>query len=157
MKHRLVVRSVKLPANVNTIWPKLSKLSTLQYIARPYATFRPVDRSDDLKWQPGEVYRFRFRLFGALPLGIHTIRVMHFDQAAGIIYTEESNPHVPVWNHKIILTAIDHDHTGYTDEVEIHAGWKRLSCVCGPSCFTLIGKENGYVCFTKTHKGERKR
>ncbi|MBP3541132.1 MAG: hypothetical protein J6K72_04865 [Clostridia bacterium] len=99
-------------------------LSTLQHIARPYATFQPVDRSDDLKWQPGEVYRFRFQLFGALPLGIHTIRVMRFDQAAGIIYTEESNSHVPVWNHKIILKPINHNHTGYTDEVEIHAGRK---------------------------------
>jgi ligand-binding SRPBCC domain-containing protein len=129
MKHRLIVRSSIFPADADTIWTKLSRLSTLQHVAKPYATFRPVDGSSDLNWLPGEVYRFRFRLFGVLPLGTHTIKVKRFDREAGIVYTEESNPHVPVWNHTIKLEAIDGGYTLYTDEVEIDAGWK-TAAVC---------------------------
>lgn len=124
MKHQPVVRTSIFPADADTIWKKLTKLSTLQRIASPYATFKPVDGSGDLNWQPGAVYRFRFRLFGLLPLGIHTIRVQRFDRADSIVYTEESNPYVPVWNHTIRLERIDSGHTRYTDEVEIGAGWK---------------------------------
>jgi hypothetical protein len=88
MKHRLIVRSSIFPADADTIWKKLTKLSTLQRIASPYATFRPMDGIGDLSWQPDAVYRFRFRLFGLLPLGIHTIRVQRFDRADGIVYTQ---------------------------------------------------------------------
>ena len=129
MKHRLIVRTSTFPADADTIWTKLSRLSTLQHIAKPYATFRPVDGSSDLNWLPGEGYRFRFRLFGVLPLGIHFIQVKRFDRVAGIVYTEESNPHVPVWNHTIRLEETGRDHTLYTDEVEISAGWK-TAVVC---------------------------
>ena len=42
------------------------------------------------------------------------------------IYSMEWNKHVPVWNHNITLVRLDEGHTRYTDQVEIHAGWKTL-------------------------------
>jgi hypothetical protein len=107
---------------VERMFPLLKQLNTLQQIASPYASFAPVDGSQNLTWQPGETYRFHFRLFGLIPFGIHTIQVVDF--APGGILTREGNPHVPVWNHRILLETMDEQTLRYTDEVEIGAGWK---------------------------------
>jgi hypothetical protein len=99
-------------------------MQTLQYIASPYATFTPINGSDELIWKEGETFSFRFKLFGVIPFGIHTIKVIDFDEATYRIYTNESNTHVPIWNHSILLKPLGDNGSQYTDEVEIYAGWK---------------------------------
>ena len=64
------------------------------------------------------------RLFGFIPFGTHTIRILRFDPEK--ISSREGNEHVPVWNHDILLVSVDECHTEYTDRVEIRAGWKTL-------------------------------
>ena len=51
------------------------------------------------------------------------------------IYTYESNKHVPVWNHEIILEKIDENTTKYADVVEIDAGWKTVFVCMWAKCF----------------------
>ena len=109
------------PAPREEVLSRLQRLETLQYIAAPYATFVLVENSKDFIWKTGAVSSYRFRLFGIIPFGVHTIRIERFD-AEGI-QSRESNPHVPVWDHLITLNDMG-EQTGYTDEVEIHAGWK---------------------------------
>jgi len=40
------------------------------------------------------------------------------------VFSREGNEHVPVWNHDITMIPVDGNHTKYTDQVEIRAGWK---------------------------------
>ncbi len=103
----------------------MQKLKTLQYIAYSYATFELVKGNDELIWNAGTVSSFKFKLFGWIPFGIHTIKVIRFGLADGI-FTNESNKHVPVWNHEITLEKVDENNTKYTDVVEIDAGWKTV-------------------------------
>ena len=70
----------------------------------------------------GGVSSWRFRLFGVIPFGVHTIRIVRFDGNG--ISSREGDEHVPVWNHDITLIPLDNAHTRYTDRVEIQAGWK---------------------------------
>ncbi len=128
MKSRIVYRRSIFPADIETVFRLLKSLDTLQYIARPYASFKPVDGVDGIVWNEGRTFRFRFRLFCLIPFGTHTIHVIRFAKSG--IYTEESNTHVPVWNHKIELQPTADGRTAYSDEVEISAGWK--------TCFVLI-------------------
>ena len=123
MKNKIVTKTSIFPASKSEVYERIQELSTLQHIAFPYASFKPLNGSDDLIWKPGHSFEFRFRLFGVIPFGVHTINVIEFDENTGI-YTREGNPHVPVWNHRIILKAIGEASTEYTDEVEIGAGWK---------------------------------
>lgn len=123
MKNRVVTKTSVFPASKTEVYERIQRLSTLQHIAFPYATFRPLNGSDDLVWKPGHRFEFRFRLFGVIPFGVHTISVIEFDEDRGI-YTEEGNRHVPVWNHRIFIEPLDGDSVRYTDEVEIGAGWK---------------------------------
>ena len=42
------------------------------------------------------------------------------------IYTNETNTHVPIWNHCIVLKDNGNGTTDYSDEVEIGAGRKTV-------------------------------
>ena len=123
MHERTVVRSCILPASKEVVFEKLQELKTLQYIASPYATFTPVEPDNNLIWREGESFSFYFKLFGFIPFGVHTIRVIEFNADRGI-YTNESNPSVPVWNHRILLEQAGGDAVKYTDEVQMAAGRK---------------------------------
>ncbi len=123
MKNKIVTKTSVFPASKAVVYEHIQRLSTLQHIAFPYATFKPADGTEGLVWKAGRRIDFRFRLFGIIPLGIHSINVIEFDEHGGI-YTKEGNRHVPVWNHRIIIEPIDGGSVRYTDEVEIGAGWK---------------------------------
>lgn len=124
-KTRTVQKTSVFPSDKDKLFALLQKLETLQYIARPYATFTPLDKKREIIWKEGERPSFRFSLFGIIPLGIHRINVIRFDKENGI-YTNEGNRLVPVWNHEIILEETDDRKCLYTDKVEIGAGWKTV-------------------------------
>ena len=111
------------PASRDVVFQKLQRPETLRTIAKPYAAFDPVDSAAAV-WTVGGKSSWRLRLFGVIPFGTHTIRIMRFD--AERISSREGNRHVPVWNHDILLVPIDENHTEYTDRVEIQAGWKTV-------------------------------
>ena len=117
----IVQKTSVLPAGRDAVFQKLQKLETLQYIAWPFATFEPVDNAVPT-WTVGGTFSYRFRLFGVIPFGTHTIHIVRFDPES--IRSREANEHVPVWNHDIIMEPVDANHTEYTDRVEIRAGWK---------------------------------
>ena len=120
----MIVRKTSVfPAPRDEVLSRLQRLETLQYIAAPYATFIPVSETADFRWEAGASSEYRFKLFGIIPFGIHTIRIERFDQDG--IQSREHNRHVPVWDHLITLKDLG-DRTEYTDEVVIRAGWKAV-------------------------------
>lgn len=133
MNHMKVYRQSVFPAHIDTIFRLLKDLKTLQYIAKPYASFEPLDGNGHMVWEEGQTISFRFRIFCLIPFGIHTIHVLRFSKDG--IFTKESNTHVPVWNHRIEIKALSDGRTSYTDEVEIGAGWKTLFVYGWATCF----------------------
>ena len=117
----IVQKSTLFPASKETVFRKLQQLETLQLIAKPFATFEPVGETVST-WEVGSTSAYRFRLFGLIPYGTHTIHILRFDPDG--VSSRERNAHVPVWNHEISLVEKDENHTLYTDRVEIRAGWK---------------------------------
>ena len=115
----IVRRTSAFPAKREVVFEKLQRLETLQYIASPYASFVPVDENAEMVWQIGSTSSYRFKLFGVIPFGTHTIRIERFDIDG--IQSREHNEHVPVWDHKITLRDAG-EKTAYTDEVDIKAG-----------------------------------
>lgn len=122
MKTKEVYRKSILPADIDCVFSLLKSLKTLQYIAKPYASFTPIDGDSNVCWKKGQKVLFNFKMFCLIPYGVHTIHVIDFSKDC--IYTNESNTHVPVWNHRIRLKAMPDGSTEYSDEVEIGAGWK---------------------------------
>lgn len=118
---RVVVTSV-FPADMDTIWNRLTRVETLQYIAAPLATFTPL--SEDTAWEESASMLFRLRIFGFVPLRVHRIHVRRFDSDEHVVHTEESNRWVLMWNHTILLKPANDDSTAYTDIIDIEAGWR---------------------------------
>lgn len=125
-KPKILSVSSVFPEGRDLIWEKLKKIETLQYIAFPFASFCPADKSKKFLWHEGNTYNFIFNLFCIIPFGIHKIKVLKFCDKDHEIYTKEKNSHVPIWNHRISLKYIDEKTSYYTDEVEIYAGWKTI-------------------------------
>ena len=117
----VVERTSVFPADRDAVFQKLRQLGTLQAVAAPYATFEPVQDAATA-WAVGGTSAYRFRLFGCIPFGTHTIYIVRFDPDG--ISSREGNEHVPVWNHDIRLKPLEGGRTEYTDRVEIRAGWK---------------------------------
>jgi hypothetical protein len=117
----IVQKTSVFPAPRDVVFQKLQRLETLQTIAKPYAAFEPVDSAAAV-WTVGGKSSYRLRLFGFIPFGTHTIRIVRFD--ADGISSREGNVHVPVWDHEIRLRELDGNRTAYTDRVEMKAGWK---------------------------------
>ena len=119
----IVQKTSIFPASRETVFRKLQQLETLQYIAKPFAGFEPV--GEEMKvWAVGSTSSYRFKFFGFIPYGTHTIHIIRFDP--DVVSSREGNEHVPVWNHDITMIPLDGSHTKYTDRVEIRAGWKTL-------------------------------
>ena len=56
MDHTMTVKKTRIfPASRHEVFLRLQKLSTLQKIAWPYASFTPVNGQDDTTWTPGAV------------------------------------------------------------------------------------------------------
>lgn len=119
----IVHKTSIFPAEREVVFEKLQRLETLQTVAAPYASFEPVSKNEASVWRVGGVSSYRFKLFGVIPFGTHTIRIERFD--IDVIQSREHNEHVPVWDHKITLRDRGAE-TEYTDEVEIRAGWKTI-------------------------------
>lgn len=117
----IVKKSSVFPASRYEVFEKLQKLETLQTVAKPYATFEPIETTEPA-WKVGSTSTYRLCLFGVIPFGIHRIHIFRFDP--GCVSSHERNEHVPVWNHNITMVPIDENHTEYTDKIEIQAGWK---------------------------------
>ena len=118
----IVKKTSVFPAKQSNVFELLQRFDTLAYIAKPYAKFKSIDGQRELVWEVGRSFSFDFKMFGFIPLGVHVINVKEFNPDN--IYTNESNPFCPVWNHRIILKETADGKTEYTDEVEIGAGWK---------------------------------
>lgn len=135
MKNRTLTKTSIFHANEGTVFAMLRDIKTLQTVAYPLATFSALDKNKALVWNEGSVFQFKFKLFDTIPFGIHTINVVEFNEKSYRIYTNESNTHVPIWNHRIILSPIDESRVKYTDEVEINAGWKTPFVYLWAKCF----------------------
>ena len=129
----ILIKTSLFPASKEKVFAKLQRLELLQHIAKPYASFTPIGERISV-WESGKSSAYIFKLFGVIPLGIHTINVLSFDMDDGV-YTHEGNEYVPVWNHRIVLNGLPDNRCLYTDIVEIDAGWKTLFVFLWAKCF----------------------
>lgn len=109
--------------NENRMWQELQKVSSLMHVASPILKFKPHEgHTLPEKWILGTEYKLRISSFGIIPLGNHFIRLVELNKEEKRIISNEHGMLTKVWNHTIILNAIDDRSINYTDEIEIKAG-----------------------------------
>jgi hypothetical protein len=126
---KILIITSAFPAVPEEIWPLLTQIKTLRYIAFPYAIFTSADGMERTEWREGETRRFRLRVFGLIPLGTHTIHIAEMNCDTYTIRSRESNRFVPIWNHTITLKQFGENVAEYADVIELGAG-KLTGIVC---------------------------
>jgi len=115
--------STYLPCSNEQLWAKIVEPKSLQYVASPILKFIPIGKNSfDKEWEVKRDYVLKLYLFGFLPLGNHTIRLINIDRSENKIESTESGLLARVWNHTIQFQEIEENRIYYTDTIEIKAG-----------------------------------
>lgn len=105
------------------LWQKLQYVSSLQYVASPILIFKAAEESPlSGKWLTGILYDFHLFLFGIIPLGKHSIKLVDINKKEWKIQSDEHGNMVKCWRHTIKIDEKNNGFIRYTDEVEINAG-----------------------------------
>ncbi len=112
-----------LPANTERVWKLAIRLETLQYIARPLLSFKPLDPLPGGVFRAGVCCRFSLRFLGFFPLGMHRILILNCNQQEGLIRSFEHGSLTRQWNHTIRVQPAKDGHTQYMDILEIEGVW----------------------------------
>lgn len=116
--------STTLNADETDLWGKIIHPASLEYVASPFLTFKPIDESSfENDWVTDRVYKFRIYLFNVIPLGKHFIKLKEINRRKNIIRSQEAGLIASVWNHTITFSNVGKNKIRYTDEVEIRAGF----------------------------------
>jgi len=120
----MIVRiSTYLPCSEGELWAKIMDPKSLQFVASPILKFIPVGKNIfDKEWELNRDYVLKLYLFGFLPLGNHTIRLINIDRSENKIESTESGLLARVWNHTIQFQEIEENRVHYMDIIEIKAG-----------------------------------
>jgi hypothetical protein len=106
------------------LWKKITKPSSLQYVASPILYFSPVNDTDlNSNWEINREYNLRLYFLKFIPLGFHRIIVKKIDISTNEIISKEYGLLAKVWNHTIKFNSINPDQIEYTDIIEIKAGF----------------------------------
>jgi hypothetical protein len=115
--------STYLPCSNEQLWAKIVEPKSLQFVASPILKFIPIGKNSfDKEWEVKRDYVLKLYLFGFLPLGNHTIRLINIDRSENKIESTESGLLARVWNHTIQFQEIEENRIYYTDTIEIKAG-----------------------------------
>ncbi len=119
---RRVELETSLPCSLGAAWEAVQQRTLLEYVTHPLLKIMPPT----LEASPNRFYEgtfhMRLYLFGFLPLGRHTIRVIKLDADSYELVTEESGTLLTGWNHRITLRTDPSGRTLYRDALELDAG-----------------------------------
>ena len=105
-------------------WKKISQPKSLQFVASPILTFKPIDEGVlDNEWIVGKPYHLKLYFLNILPLGHHEIKLITINKETNTIVSNESGKLVPLWNHTINFSQVKPNKLHYTDKIEIKASW----------------------------------
>lgn len=120
--------STLLDVSPERAWEVVQTPDLLEHVAAPLVRFDAIDPSEfPEQWEEAD-YLVRMALFGIVPLGTHSIRIVDREveeTGQGRIYrlrTDETGELAETWQHDIVLRETPDGMTVYTDEVTIEAG-----------------------------------
>jgi len=115
--------STYLPCSDEQLWEKIMDPKSLQFVAAPILQFIPAGKNELYReWKVDRNYELKLYLFGILPLGRHTIRLVNIDRSENKIESKETGLLAQEWNHTIQFQEIEENRVHYSDTIVIKAG-----------------------------------
>ena len=120
---RIEVTSV-LHAPLSEIWEHVNTTRLLDYVARGWIAFRPIDPPVfPARWEERE-YLVAMSLRGVLPIGRQVIGIERPAPADGKLFVRDNGRSASIrsWDHLITIEPAGEGATRYTDRLDLDAG-----------------------------------
>ncbi len=111
-----------LSCSVEAAWEAVQRRTLLEHVTHPLLKFMPLALDALPERFQKDTYQMKLYLFGFLPIGHHTIRVVTLDPLQHNLYTEESGTLIKTWSHRITLHTDAEGRTMYSDALSLDAG-----------------------------------
>jgi hypothetical protein len=119
---KLTVHS-EIPIEIDTAWQNVKTPALLIFVAKGMIKFKSMDGDFPEKWEVGQTYGFKMRIFGFIPFGgIHNLFVEKIDDRCNSLSTREWDKGAKVWNHNIVMRDLDNGFIYYEDSIIIYGG-----------------------------------
>ncbi len=119
---RLTVSST-IPMTLENAWLNVQSPALLQFVAKGMIAFSATDGRFPPKWEVGQTYGARMRIFGFIPFGgTHYLHIERIDEARYEIATKEWDKSAKVWNHYIVMKDLGNGSIYYEDSIVIYGG-----------------------------------
>jgi hypothetical protein len=123
VKARCLRVQSEIPMPAGQVWANVQTPALLQFVAKGMIRFKPEGGGFPPKWEAGETYGTKMRLWGFIPFGgTHHLSVERIEQDSFTISTHEWDRRAKVWKHEITLQDLGEGRTRYEDRIIIYGG-----------------------------------
>lgn len=123
VKAKKLTVSSEIPIHIDTAWNHVKTPALLEFVAKGMIRFKPDKEPLPQKWEIGQTYGVKMRLFGFIPFGgTHYLYIDKIEDENHTITTKEWDKAAKVWNHHIVMRKLDDGNTYYEDTITIYGG-----------------------------------
>ena len=114
--------SSNLPCGLQQARAAVKTLGLLNYVAAPIMKFESVELFDEHKALEARPYVMNMKLFGMLPLGLHTMDFSYHDTHNSFLMRDNGSSRLcKKWDHKMRFKEAE-EGVNYSDSADIGAG-----------------------------------
>lgn len=124
-----IVRAKKLtvssciPMPIDSAWKNVQTPALLEFVAKGMISFKSTDGGFPSKWEVGQTYGAKMRVFGFIPFGgTHYLFIEKIDANNYEIATKEWDNRAKIWNHSVQMREMSDGKLYYEDSILIYGG-----------------------------------
>ena len=107
--------------DLDSAWANVKTPALLQFVAKGKIRFKAVEGEFPKRWEVGQTYGAKMRVFGFIPYGgTHYLFIEEIDEDSYKIATQEWDKQAKVWNHNIVLRDLGNGKIYYEDSITIY-------------------------------------
>ncbi len=123
---KTVTVSSILDAPLDKVREQVSQPKLLQYVARGWLTFEPIDPPTFGETWEAREYRVRMKWRGVLPIGEQIIGIEFPPPKDGRYFVRDNGRSASIrkWDHLMTIEPTGDGRTAYEDRLDLDAGWR---------------------------------
>ena len=123
VKARQLTVSSEILMDLDSAWANVKTPALLEFVAKGMIKFKSVEIEFPKKWEVGQTYKAKMRVFGFIPFGgTHYLFIERIDDNNNTISTKEWDKGAKVWNHDVTMKDLGNGIIHYEDSITIYGG-----------------------------------
>ncbi|EKB51197.1 hypothetical protein [Cecembia lonarensis] len=123
VKGKQLTVSSEIPMDLDSAWANVKTPALLEFVAKGMIRFKTIESEFPKKWEVGQTYGVKMRIFGFIPFGgTHYLFIEKIDDNNNTISTKEWDKGAKVWNHDVTMKDLGNGIIHYEDSITIYGG-----------------------------------